>query len=410
MKDTCIKVLFISETNFIWQNDLFLSLDKFDNFALSPSNTSIPTFKNPYQLPEAERADVAVVCSNWLQVLYRDHPAEARSTLEQLRQRVDRLVILEGFYAFHLLAPPEAIELADLVIKAQGLYRDRALYNREVGALYPGLTSWQNSPTAAVLQYTPAQLDKLRPGAPCMLGAAHTIRRRSRKVHRIPLQKRLVYATLDRLLGQAYRLGSRSFRSSYEVHALGSLTHIRRLELVRRLKQLGVSGDFSLTIPKNRWVFGIDYYPHTLTSLDSLTEARIQALQSELDSLGVKSLRFNRLEYLVRMLQHQLVAAPSGYGELSFRIAEAWAMAKAVLVEDLSHVEIQFPIADRRNALYIKPDYSNLEQLIQELRSGAIDALALGQQAHTDWVAYCQKIPQELHRLYVAPIQQLVIG
>jgi hypothetical protein len=98
--------------------------------------------------------------------------------------------------------------------------------------------------------------------------------------------------------------------------------------------------------------------------------------------------RVGRLRYELDLRRHEVVVAPAGYGELTYRHAEAWRSGAALVCQNLSHVEMQLPIRDHHNAVFCRPDLrdlrSQVEALLQddEMRSSVANE---GRRSFTAW-------------------------
>jgi hypothetical protein len=75
----------------------------------------------------------------------------------------------------------------------------------------------------------------------------------------------------------------------------------------------------------------------------------------------------SRLRYLLELRLHQVAVAPTGYGELTYRHGEALMIGAALVCQDLSHVEMMFPFADRENVAFCRPDLSDLRSTVEGL-------------------------------------------
>jgi hypothetical protein len=67
------------------------------------------------------------------------------------------------------------------------------------------------------------------------------------------------------------------------------------------------------------------------------------------------------------MTRHRIVVAPTGYGELGQRHGWALRTGAALVCQDLSHVQMMYPLLDRENVLFCRPDLADLEDCVGEL-------------------------------------------
>ena len=329
---------------------------------------ALPGFPNPFSLHEDEECDVVLV-ADW---------AFAELSSSDLRYLDSRapLVGLDSADTVALAFPPDAMERLTLVIKVQGLYRDRELYNYFVGPQTPN-ANWTDKVVPRPQRYRNADLEKLRLSVPCFAFDLPAVRRAMRALEARTKRslgrpmlwpERTVRNAVDDILTLALRLPR---RRRYEIHRVFSLSHPQRLEVLQRLN--GFTGKAGIT--------------HVMPGVgEAVSEA---ALTPQLRR------RENRLRFLTDMHRHKIVVAPTGIGELTFRHAEAWRTGAALVSQDLNHVETMFPLREGENVVYCRPDLSDLGEVARGLLSddGTRERIAAaGRQDYRAWTASWRRL------------------
>ena len=362
-----------------WFTDLLFACSGLQLSALQPESLGLEGDHNPYRLPLIERPNAVLLTMDWYMGLAQRGQADVDRVFNRLRSCSPRIVGLEGFDLFGLRMPPEALDRVDVVLKAQGVYRDRELYNYEVGPYYPG-ANWTGKLRRSKRQYSPAQLDKIRLSLPCFIGSDREVRRRVRRVKPAISQ----FQRLARGFGDWWNAVETELRHRmpgdppYTAHCLVALSHVQRLELLLALKRAGVTGLLGASVvPEYMW--GTERFE------DEVPEAERERIRETIRAAGLRLGPMGRNRFKRSILDHKVVIAPTGYGELTFRHAEAWEQGRALVCQDLSHVETLFPFRDRDNVLYCKPDFSDLPELLAAVESGAIDYRKVGRQGRRDW-------------------------
>src|SRR5262249_50261067 len=125
--------------------------------------------------PEDDRPDVILLAAGGPTISWLPQDSAQLRALE----RFGTVVGLDGMDWFELAFPPKIVERLALVIKGQGIFRDRELYN------FVGLPLGGPNRTGRLTGrrgvYGPAELDKLRLSLPCFAADLPPIRRRMRK-------------------------------------------------------------------------------------------------------------------------------------------------------------------------------------------------------------------------------------
>jgi hypothetical protein len=148
-----------------------------------------------------------------------------------------------------------------------------------------------------------------------------------------------------------------------QIHCAVALTHVQRIEAVERLA--GLTGKHGLT---RVWghVAGTEA-PRVRTSGDGDTLSDSIREQVVAASLPHMIPPVGRLRYQYELARHQSGFAPTGFGEVTFRHAEAWRAGSALVCQDLSHVEMMLPMRDRENVVFCRPDLTDLRRTVEEL-------------------------------------------
>ena len=351
---------------------------------------------NPFSLPEDDRADVVLIESHWYRLAAARHPERIDEAMRNLERRASVLVGLDADQ-FALGFPPSALERLSLVIKFDGAYRDRDLYNYFVGCRYPG-ANWTEKLQRRPSRYAPGELDKLRLSVPCFMRDLPIIRRAARaRLSRaagpaatsMSETKRVGRDFGEALLFRAFRLvGSRG--RPLEVNCLVGPTHPQRIEAVRALEGFrGKQGIFIAGVERepeaaseatgtagaedHRAAPVDDDSPeYYMEWIEASSPHLLAAKRKQWQALLTSAKPFarppvGRLRYLLELRLHQVAVAPTGHGELTYRHGEALMTGAALVCQDLSHVEMMFPFHDRENVAFCRPDLSDLRSTVAEL-------------------------------------------
>jgi hypothetical protein len=391
---------------------------------------------NPCGLARSDRLDVVLVSSDWYKWLAARHPDRVDPVFERLRRMADRIVALEGHDLFSLSLPPGALDRVDLVLKGQGIYRDRELYNYRVGPFFAG-ANWTAAIESRRVRYTHAQLEKLRLSVPCFLAIDARTRHRIRLVER-PHRRLETYARLAAEAAVQASLPLVRLRRPKHLtaHFVGTLTHRQRLDLLEILRSAGVPGSQAITrVPEDFYGTGalersdtrdrpgpveerLEEHdlrtpppeedpaepgdPPALVTADGVAvrvpPQTVRALGEALRRSNLGSPPMSRPAFTRSLARSGVVLAPAGFGEITFRHAEAFIVRRPLICQDLSHVETMYPFADRHNAIFCRPDLTDVAGILREVERGDIPADEIagqGQRCWRDWLAGGQRL---LHR------------
>ena len=197
-----------------------------------------------------------LLTSYWRRWLERHHPERVKQVMSVLERSAGAVVGIDGMDFFALGFEPGSLDGVASILKFQGVFRDRELYNYDVGPWYPGeLVGVFASQGTAVQLARAGQAPAVRPvpddgptgaaamRAPLRIGGAQTLTREiswaertARSVGEEALSKLLEIAPVD--------------ARPLEVHRFATLTHVQRLEAIRLLE--GLSGTRGIDrIPDN---------------------------------------------------------------------------------------------------------------------------------------------------------------
>jgi hypothetical protein len=361
MSESRVRCALLAWHRFEWLCEACLHCPGLELFTLEPARMGLAQAPNPFGLAPVERADVVLVSTTWYQWLAARHPDSIDAVFRALERSAGVIVGVESNDELQLGLPPEGLQRMACLIKGGGLYRDRELYNYEVGPRFPG-ARWVERTRPRASRYAPRELEKLRMSIPCFLWVAPGARRRLRarreeQRHFERLARDVAEGLLSPLLATAGARGTRS----YEVHCVGSLTHIQRLEALRLMA--GLNGHRGITAVPERvsGLPGAEPFWHGEPLTGQTHNDLVQAAQPYMRPAT------SRISYQLDLCRHRVAIAPCGHGELTYRHAEALAAGAALICQDLSHAETMFPFEDRANVLYCRPDLSDLRTVLVEV-------------------------------------------
>jgi hypothetical protein len=363
---------------------------------------------NPFSLQEDDRADVVLIESHWYRLAAARHPDRIDAAMRNLERRADVLVGLDADQ-FALGFPPSALERLSLVIKFDGVYRDRDLYNYFVGCRYPG-GNWTEKLRPRPSRYAAGELTKLRLSVPCFTRDLPFIRRAARarlsqatgptgtsmsKTKRVG--RDLGEAVLFRAFGLAGNRGR-----PLEVNCLVGPTHPQRIEAVGALEGFtGKQGIFIAGVEPEPAAAsegddapGDDESPeYYMEWIEAWNPRLLATKRRQWQALLTSAKPFarspvGRLRYLLELRLHQVAVAPTGHGELTYRHGEALMTGAALVCQDLSHVDMMFPFRNRENVAFCRSDLSDLRPTVTELvRDGDLRRRIAreGRRSYTAW-------------------------
>ena len=237
---------------------------------------------------------------------------------------------------------PKDVDCFDLVLKAQGLPRDRELMNWEIGVRY-GLNRRQRIRRLREEEriLSPAQIERFRLSFD--LGCAAYVGRLPRPRRAAEPNDVFMVAAFDSLNRlEGLRICQAHFRTIGWLAKLEDGHPIVGIEDWKADPQAGRAEDREALVREARRLYE--------ENRALFREARIPAR-------------------LYRMLARSCKVMPalSGIGELGMRHYQAFEFQKAMVCEDLSHVETIFPFEDGVNCLYVADRLEDLEERIRFL-------------------------------------------
>lgn len=299
---------------------------------------------NPYKLDKVRKPSAILITHDWLRWA-NQQGVGTEEAIKKLGKIGAPIIGVDGSDGFELFF--NAIELGylDRCIKTQGIYNDRSLYNYNQGSRWP--LEVRNKQQRNKEKYVTPQLDKIVLGLPCFYGTIPAIRKKVRKL-KVRSEVELRFKnSIDDLLNSSLPLLTLIPTKRGALHFIGSLTNYSRYQYCKKLIEAGIRGTYGITyVPEV--VFG-----HLEETFRLTNEERLR-LKESITHEGIAVKSRNRIRYLVEMLNHEFVWAPEGYGELSFRMGEAWQAQRTLLIPDVSHVDIAFPLKDGSNCIMIK--------------------------------------------------------
>ena len=394
--------------------------------AVAPGAVGLEASPNPYRLPEHETFDVILLCAEWCKWLDATAPDRVPAVLGQLRTRTRVLAAIDGHDAFSLALPARWFDRVDFVIKGQGLFHDRALYNYRVGPRFgPRSTTEQPPPRAE--HWSSEQLDKLRLGPPCFLHVHPGFRAAVRRIkphfgRREAVLRSLADQSAEALFGAERRL----LRPTEDMFFVGTLTSRQRLDLLVVMDQLGISGEHRVTSvppfvagtaieevggsahldleetstriapPSRTHDRAIPYY----SNMDGVPlrspPAQRADILSEIVRRGIATGGVSRVAFRRSMLRHRAIVAPPGYGEFTFRHGEALMSGRVLVCPDLGEVRTMFPFRDGENVRFCRPDFADIGTIARDLRTDTAQCDRWGAAGRLAWQRWTAAWPDLL--------------
>ena len=349
----------------------------------------LPYSPCPYKLPRRASAQEVVVTSGWLRDMDQAGRDLVNDVLVKLRNRFDRVFGVDEADPFLLTFSDEMMSLMDVVFKINGIYLDSDLYNYFVGAATAD-GRWTEKSHARKARYTDSNLEKMRVSVPAFLTVSPAVRSMSRRFYVKSKTMRFLKETTEKALRVRPKPISKESPPRNTVHFFASLTHIQRLKAVSMIKESKLPFKGGITgIPKT--VAGLD----ELNIWKELTQAERSQIISELQRAGIESRLLSASEYASSIQSCKAVLSVTGYGEVCYRMAEAWSNRRILVCQDLSHVQTLFPFRNFKNVLYCRPDLSDLIELLEDIECNVHRYRDIAEQGYEDWLRWTQD-PSEL--------------
>jgi hypothetical protein len=343
-----------------WAAALALACPNLRVVTLAAPPLGLKQLPNPFALPEADAADAVLVTGYWLRWLHRTHSDAAEPVLAALDRCCRVAIGFDGADQFELGITPRDLARFPLTLKFQGVFRDLDLYNYDLGPWHPDAI-WSVKRRPKRERYPDADLERLSLSLPCTMLDVAGVRRSTRRYEvgttrtgavDIGLGRRTGRAGAEFALAAALRAMPVGHRPR-DVHLVATLSHVQRLEACRRLARF--DGARGLNLPPV-------VYPPGESDNGAAVRERLQHESADLQRPVA-----GRLRFVAEMAQHRIVVAPTGYGELGQRHGWALRTGAALVCQDLSHVKMMYPLDDRENVLFCRPDLGDLEDRVGEL-------------------------------------------
>ncbi len=352
--------------------------------AVDLTDLRLPAYGCPYGLPSIRSGDTVVISSSWLAHLRQLGIKVTSQVLLPLRERFNRIVGIDHGDPFLLCLPDEEVSLMDVILKVNGVYNDPDFNNYLVGAPTSD-GKWTEKTERREPPYQPANLRKMVLSIPCFLGTIPEMRAKTRRYYSQSTIQRMSRSVGDRLLAGLPKMLRASNPPRSTVHFFASLTHIQRAVALRKLKASSL-----------RWKGGITNIPAYVTGFNgagmvTLSNDEQTSLRERMAKEGLLTDSMNRFRYQFSMADCKAVLSITGYGELCFRMAEAWANRRVLVCQDISHAQTLFPFQTGRNVLYCRPDLSDLVEILEDLECNFPKYIDIAEQGHQDWVEWSQQ-------------------
>jgi hypothetical protein len=377
-----------------------VSLGNLPFVAFDTSNLDLPSLPSPYYLPFSDSSDRLLVTSDWLRDIERTGKSLVSDVLPKLRQRFDYIIGLDLADPFLLAFSDEMISLMDVVLKVNGLYSDLDLYNYIVGAA-TAHGRWTEKSHARPVGYRGSNLDKLRLSVPAFITVNPVVRRGSRSLYVQSKGGRFFREAADRVLAVLPTRITKYKLPRKTVHFFVSLSHTQRARALMMLKKssLPFNGGITSILPM---MAGFD----EANIWKPLTAVERLEIASQLEAAGLTRRRLSRLEYAFSIRDCKAVLSITGFGEICYRMAEAWSNRRILVCQDLSHVRTLFPLENGRNVVYCRPDLSDLVELLDDIECNTGRYIQVAEQGHADWLEWIEGTEEILQNGY-APLYEI---
>jgi hypothetical protein len=359
--------------------------------AVNTTGLRLPEYRCPYGLPSISSAETVVISSSWLANLRELGINVVSNVLLPLRERFKRIVGIDHADPFLLCLPDEEVSLMDVVLKVNGMYGDPDFNNYIVGAPTSN-GRWMEKSEPREQPYQPANLQKMVLSIPCFLGITAELRAKVRRYYCRSIVQRLGRSIGDHLITWIPKAMKANNPPRSTVHFYASLTHMQRADAMRKLQRSSL-----------RWKGGLTNIPPYITGLNgsgmaTLSATEQQSLKAGLSTENLLTMPLNRFRYQKVMADCKAVLSITGYGELCFRHAEAWANRRVLVCQDLSHVQTLFPFEAGRNVVYCRPDLSDLIEILEDIECNFPKYIDVAEQGYHDWLEWSQQTENILKR------------
>jgi hypothetical protein len=285
----------------------------------------------------------------------------AHQVIPELRHRFDRIVGLDQETSAQFQFSDDVLRELDVVIKPNALHRDLSTSERA----------------------------KLHLSVPCFTIMGLEARALARRYHRTFAPGRWIRNWGDRVLAATARPIRPEAPPRATAHFLGTLSNMRRLEMLQRLAQRHI-----------KVIGGLTGLSANVRGSDGRSR---EQLERDLATSGFAAPRQGRLRYRMGIASAKAVISIAGHGEICFRMAEAWAQRRLLVCEDLSHLRTLFPFENGRNVIFCRPDLGDLADILDDVECNVGRYAPIAEQGYRDWREWSRRVPELLHE-GLAPI------
>jgi hypothetical protein len=357
--------------------------------AVDLSQLGLPPIPNPYALPGIDSGELVFIESGLIQHLLNKKINVVERVLDPLRSRFRKVVVLDDSDSFQLDIDDDVISAVDIVLKVNGVYCDRALYNYVVGSSTAN-GRWTEKVEQKTSLYADDNLSKVRLFVPSFIGMSPEFRALTRPIYEASTLRQGAGRLVDTLVRNLPRPLNAMRPPKNTAHFIGSLTHVQRVTAVRMLKQSSLRWKGGIT--------GVAQYVGGLNGagLKSLEPIERNALEGRLAGEGLMARPLDRFRYLASMSDCKSVVSIVGHGEMCFRMAEAWSNRRILVCQDISHVRTLFPFKPGCNVIYCRPDLSDLVDVLDDVECNFSNYIDIAEQGRRDWIEWCSRVTEVL--------------
>jgi hypothetical protein len=366
------------------------------------ASIGLPDYQCPYGLARSPSEEVAVVVSSWLLYAAAKLGVSVERVMDCVRGVFRKVVLIDHSDPFMLTFGDTVLSRADVVLKVNGIFNDLEAYNFVLGSPTPN-GRWTEREMPRGWTYPGHSLQTIQLSIPCFFGVIPKVRSRVRKHYQRSSLRRLGTYWADTILARLARPMRPDRPPRHTVHFYVSLTHAQRRDALRVLHRRSIPFQGGITdVPYE--VCGLGQVGIKVLSPDERTALLAQLLEEK-----IVAPRQNRLQYMVKMLDCKAVLSVAGYGELCFRMAEAWAGRRVLVCQDLSHVRTLFPLKAGRNVIYCRPDLSDLAEILDDIECNLGKYISVAEQGYRDWLDWCRGYREVLRKGF-APLYEWAQG
>ena len=349
-----------------------------ENFRSVSFSKKSYSYECPYNLPEITEGDKLVIVSGFLHELRRNK-IDIEETINNFRKDFTKIFLIDHYDSFQLDFDEQVMSLFDSVMKVSGVYKDKDLYNFVVGSATSN-GRWTEKVEPKKFKYSAKSIEKIYLSAPCILGTVPILRQKVRSFYNDSKFRRMLMSSLENVEELIPEKISVTNPPPKTVHFVGSLTHIQRAEATQKIK------DSKLSL-----IGGITSIPNNISGFNGngiaeLSPSEKETLTKKLAPILIKPL--NRLSYRSTMRQCKSILSITGYGEIAFRMAEAWSKKRVLVCQDVSHADIRYPLENGVNVVFCRPDLTDLIDILEDIECNFGKYVEIAERGYLDWQNY----------------------